>query len=97
VITQQLALFSALIRWHHRIHYYFVYPSRTPLLEGENLTSDAFGTIAKDHAFQISRDDPSVSRKLNKAALALAGYGCCVFVFWYVTLCMYCCLKATGF
>ncbi|KAG2136189.1 transmembrane amino acid transporter protein-domain-containing protein [Suillus cothurnatus] len=31
--------------------------------------------------WKISRDDPSVSRKLNKAALALAGYGCCVFVF----------------
>ncbi|KAG2757064.1 vacuolar amino acid transporter 5 [Suillus brevipes Sb2] len=31
--------------------------------------------------WKISRDDPSVSRTLNKAALALAGYGCCVFVF----------------
>ncbi|KAG1746591.1 transmembrane amino acid transporter protein-domain-containing protein [Suillus paluster] len=31
--------------------------------------------------WKISRDDPSASRTLNKAALALAGYGCCVFVF----------------
>ncbi|KAG0709322.1 vacuolar amino acid transporter 5 [Suillus ampliporus] len=31
--------------------------------------------------WKISRDDPSVSRTLNRAALALAGYGCCVFVF----------------
>ncbi|KAG1788255.1 vacuolar amino acid transporter 5 [Suillus plorans] len=31
--------------------------------------------------WKISRDDPSVSRALNRAALALAGYGCCVFVF----------------
>lgn len=31
--------------------------------------------------WKISRDDPSVSKTLNRAALALAGYGCCVFVF----------------
>jgi len=30
--------------------------------------------------WKLSREDPSVSRTLNKAALALAGYGCCVFV-----------------
>ncbi|KAH7927298.1 vacuolar amino acid transporter 5 [Leucogyrophana mollusca] len=31
--------------------------------------------------WKLSRDDLSISRKLNKAALALAIYGCCVFVF----------------
>jgi len=30
--------------------------------------------------WKLSREDPSVSRALNKAALGLAGYGCCVFV-----------------
>lgn len=31
--------------------------------------------------WKISQDDPSVSKTLSRAALALAGYGCCVFVF----------------
>jgi len=31
--------------------------------------------------WKLSRDDPSVSRRLNRSAFALGIYGCCVFVF----------------
>ncbi|KAF8845066.1 vacuolar amino acid transporter 5 [Paxillus ammoniavirescens] len=31
--------------------------------------------------WKLSKDDPTVSRALNKSALALTVYGCCVFVF----------------
>lgn len=33
-------------------------------------------------ASQLTRNDPDVSRRLNRAALALAIYGICVCVFW---------------
>ena len=33
---------------------------------------------------QTTRDDANSSRLLNRAALALAGYGTFILVFWYV-------------
>ena len=33
---------------------------------------------------QMTRDDANSSRLLNRAALALAGYGTFILVFWYV-------------
>jgi hypothetical protein len=33
---------------------------------------------------QLTRDDPSVSRRMNYGAFALMVYGMCVFVFWCV-------------
>lgn len=34
--------------------------------------------------WRLFRDDPHTSKALTRSALALAGYGTLIFVFWYV-------------
>ncbi len=43
-------------------------------------------TWAISEYLQLTRNDPSVSRRMNYGAFALMVYGICVFVFWYVAL-----------
>jgi hypothetical protein len=67
------------------LHNDIVHPTWLILLEGRHchflmvVESDTIG-------LQLTRNDPSASKRLNRAALALATYGALIFMFWSVSL-----------
>ena len=72
---------SSVFRRIDWFYYYIIHTSRTLLLEGELYQHPYFSKRSFYHT-QLTRDDASVSRTLNRAALALAVYGGLIFIFW---------------
>jgi hypothetical protein len=62
-----------------------VHPTWFILLEGRPYPFLMFAR-SDTIGLQLTRNDPSASRPLNGAALALAIYGALIFMFWSVSL-----------
>lgn len=73
---------SLVFRRIDRVHNDILYSSGPLFLEGDLLTTSVVPEALILFYPQLTRDDASVSRTLNRAALALAIYGGLVFVFW---------------